>query len=121
MIVQSDTSPVEDGAQVSGKESVTEVQDKGKGYEVIAEEPVKDLPSMDSKTPSPRGGLVDAEGFTLVVNKKSKVWIGSSSSSKGHKTQTGKSYAGLVSGRLGVRAVVLPPPSHPRGRGRGKK
>ncbi|CAL1399303.1 unnamed protein product [Linum trigynum] len=79
------------------------------------------IQNADTNTPPPQGGLVDADGFTLVVNKKNKVWIGSGSASQGPRNLSSKLAAGQVNGKTVRLAVQAPPASPPKGRGRGKK
>ncbi|CAL1359439.1 unnamed protein product [Linum trigynum] len=102
----------------NGNEPEVVLVDKGK--EVLIEDPMSVIPPKGTGTPSPQGAP-SPQGFTLVVNKKNKVWIGSSSSSQGQKNQLGKLAAGLVNGRLGARIASPLPPSPPKGRGRGEK
>ncbi|CAL1388598.1 unnamed protein product [Linum trigynum] len=99
--------------------SVAVVIDKGKA--VLTEDPVCAIQSSETKTPPPQGGLVDENGFTLVVHKKNKVWIGSSSGPQGQRNLSGKLAAGQVNGKSARVAFQPPPPSPPKGRGRGKK
>ncbi|CAL1366383.1 unnamed protein product [Linum trigynum] len=104
---------------VDGVAPAASVVDKGKA--VLIEEPVGAIQNADANTPPPQGGLVDADGFTLVVNKKNKVWVGSGSTSQGPRNLSSKLAAGQANGKT-VRVAVQPlPPSPPKGRGRGKK
>ncbi|CAL1411839.1 unnamed protein product [Linum trigynum] len=79
--------------------------------------------TMGAQTPSPRSGLVDKDGFTLVVNRKQKqkVWVGTGSGSKEIPNYNARSSGSQHRASIGTRPVLNCPPSPPKGRGRGRK
>ncbi|CAL1412014.1 unnamed protein product [Linum trigynum] len=104
------------GNKVGHSEVGEEVgSEKGKEVEISPEEVVVgrvvEQSSVLLKTPSPRRGIVDSEGFTLVVSRKQKVWVGSGSNSLGKQSNPSQSMNRIA------RVVGIPPPPPPKGRG----